>query len=51
MQPTPLEGIFKKQNKLFTENLKDCKGIAFYNEKIVSYKDISSQMPIEPLTG
>jgi len=38
MQSTPLEGIFKKQNKLFTENLKDCKGIKVYNEKLVSYK-------------
>jgi len=34
----PLEGIFKKQNKLFTENLKDCKGIKVYNEKLISYK-------------
>jgi fibrillarin-like pre-rRNA processing protein len=38
MQSTPLGGIFKKQNKLFTENLKDCKGIKVYNEKLVSYK-------------
>jgi len=38
MQSTPLEGVFKKQNKLFTENLKDCRGIKIYNEKLVSYK-------------
>ncbi len=38
MQSTPFEGIFKKQNKFFTENLKDCKGIKVYNEKLVSYK-------------
>ena len=38
MHPMSLEGIFKKQNKLFTENLKDCKGIKVYNEKLVSYK-------------
>lgn len=40
MQPTTLEGIFKKQNKLFTINPKECKGVKVYNEKFVSSKGI-----------
>jgi len=35
MQPMNIEGVFKKQDKLFTVNLDCCKGIKAYNEKIV----------------
>jgi fibrillarin-like pre-rRNA processing protein len=38
MQPAGISRVFKKQNKLFTENLKTCKGMKVYNEKLISYK-------------
>jgi len=38
MKPAAISRVFKKQNKLFTENLKVCKGIKVYNEKLISYK-------------
>lgn len=38
MQPTNIEGVFKRENKIFTENLECCKGIKAYNEKLISYK-------------
>ena len=39
MKSTPLKGIFKKQNRLFTENLKECRGLKVYNEKLISYNE------------
>jgi len=38
MQSEGISRVFKKQNKLFTENLKTCKGMKVYNEKLISYK-------------
>jgi len=37
MKPTEIEGVFRKEDKIFTENL--CKGIKVYNEKLIAYKD------------
>ena len=38
MKPSSITGIFRKQDKLFTENLEKCKGIKVYNERLISYK-------------
>jgi len=37
MQPIYIEGVFKKENKIFTENPECCRGIKIYNEKLMSY--------------
>ena len=34
-----MEGIFKKNGRLFTQNLNGCKGIKIYNEKLITYKN------------
>lgn len=39
MKPTDIMGVYKKQDKVFTENLECCKGTKVYNEKLVSYKN------------
>jgi fibrillarin-like pre-rRNA processing protein len=39
MQNTSIQGVYKKQGKLFTENLDCCKGVKVYNEKLISYKN------------
>jgi len=39
MQPTTIQGVYKKQGKIFTENLNCCRGIKVYNEKMISYKN------------
>jgi len=39
MKTTDMEGIFKKNGRLFTQNLKGCKGIKVYNEKLITYKN------------
>lgn len=39
MKPTKLEGVYKKNDRIFTENLEQSKGIKVYNEQLVSYKD------------
>jgi fibrillarin-like pre-rRNA processing protein len=39
MKPIGIEGVFKKNGKIYTENLDYCKGIKVYNEKLVTYKD------------
>lgn len=39
MQHTTIQGVYKKQGKIFTENLDCCRGIKVYNEKLVSYKN------------
>jgi fibrillarin-like pre-rRNA processing protein len=36
MKSAEIQGVFKKKNKIFTENL--CKGLKVYNEKLVKYK-------------
>ena len=36
MQPTDIAGVFKDQDRLFTENLPTSKGIQVYNERIVT---------------
>ncbi len=39
MQPTEHPGIYKKNDKLFTVNPEDCKGIKVYNEQLVTEED------------
>ncbi|RLF27383.1 MAG: fibrillarin-like rRNA/tRNA 2'-O-methyltransferase [Thermoplasmata archaeon] len=39
MRPTGIPGVFRENNKLFTENLESCRGIQVYNEKLVSIND------------
>jgi fibrillarin-like pre-rRNA processing protein len=36
MQPTDNPGIYKKNDKLFTQNPEDCKGIKVYNEQLIT---------------
>jgi len=36
MQPTEHQGIYKKNDKLFTQNPEACKGIRVYNEQLVT---------------
>jgi len=37
MKTIEIEGVFKKDNHLFTENPPSCKGIKVYNEQLISY--------------
>jgi len=39
MKSTNIEGVFKKNNKFFTENLKCCKGLKVYNERLINHDD------------
>ena len=39
MQKTKINGVYKEKNQIFTENLKQSKGVKVYNEKIVKYKN------------
>jgi fibrillarin-like pre-rRNA processing protein len=39
MKPTEMEGVFKNNNRLFTENPSSCTGIKVYNEQLISYDD------------
>jgi fibrillarin-like pre-rRNA processing protein len=39
MQPTEHPGVYKKNDKLFTQNPKDCKGIRVYNEQLITEDD------------
>jgi len=39
MKQTEIEGIFKKENRLFTENPSSCKGIKVYNEQLITHKN------------
>jgi len=39
MKPTRITGVFRKNNKLFTENLHSCKGIKVYNERLIHQKN------------
>ena len=36
MKPTEMEGIFRENNKIFTENLDSCRGIKIYNERLLT---------------
>lgn len=38
MKPTEITGIFKDKNRIFTENLKSCKGKKVYNEQLIKLK-------------
>jgi len=38
MQPTHIEGVYKQQDKIFTENPENCRGLQVYNERLVSYE-------------
>ncbi len=38
MQPAYMPGVYKHQQKLFTENLTECKGLKVYNEQLRSFK-------------
>ena len=40
MQPTEHPGIFKKNDKLFTQNPEVCKGIKVYNEQLITEDNI-----------
>jgi len=40
MQPTEHPGIFKKNDKLFTQNPEDCKGIRVYNEQLITEDNV-----------
>jgi fibrillarin-like pre-rRNA processing protein len=37
MEPIEIEGVFKKEDRIFTENPSSCKGVKVYNEHLVSY--------------
>ncbi len=39
MKPTKIEGVFKKSDKIYTENLDSCTGIKVYNERLVRHKN------------
>ena len=39
MKPTRIAGVFRKNDKLFTENLDSCKGIKVYNERLIRNKN------------
>lgn len=39
MKPTEIDGIFRKNDRIFTENLDSCRGIKVYNEKLTSYNN------------
>lgn len=39
MKPTEIDGIFRKNDRIFTENLDLCRGIKVYNEKLITYKN------------
>jgi len=39
MKPVSIDGVFEKNGRLFTQNLKDCEGIKVYNEKLITYKN------------
>jgi len=39
MKPTEIDGIFRKNDRVFTENLDSCRGIKVYNEKLITYKN------------
>jgi fibrillarin-like pre-rRNA processing protein len=36
MQPVDIDGVLKKQDRLFTENLESCKGVAVSDEKLMT---------------
>ncbi len=40
MQPTEHPGIYKKNEKLFTQNPEPCKGIRVYNEQLITEDDV-----------
>ncbi len=40
MQSTGHPGIFKKNDKLFTQNPEDCKGIRVYNEQLITEDNV-----------
>jgi len=39
MKPVSIDGVFEKNGRLYTQNLKGCKGIKVYNEKLITYKN------------
>jgi len=39
MKPTKIEGVFRKNDKLYTKNLDSCKGFKVYNERLIHYKN------------
>jgi len=38
MQPVHMPGVYKHQQKLFTENLTECRGVKVYNEQLRTVK-------------
>jgi len=39
MKPIKIQGVFKKNDKIYTENPPSCKGIKVYNERLINYQD------------
>ena len=39
MKKANIDGVYRDKNKIFTENLKGCKGIKVYNERILRQKN------------
>jgi fibrillarin-like pre-rRNA processing protein len=39
MQKTDINGVYKDKSQIFTENIKESKGVKVYNEKIVKQKN------------
>jgi fibrillarin-like pre-rRNA processing protein len=39
MKPTRIVGVFRKNDKLYTENPDSCKGFKVYNERLTHYKN------------
>lgn len=39
MKPLSIQGVFKKGDKIFTENPENCLGIKVYNEKLITYQN------------
>jgi len=37
MQQTHMEGVYRQQDKIFTENPENCMGVQVYNERLISY--------------
>ena len=39
MKPAKIAGVFRKNDKIYTENPASCKGIQVYNERLIHHKD------------
>lgn len=39
MKPAEIAGVFRKNDKIYTENPASCRGIQVYNERLIHHKD------------